>query len=471
MRVFDSLAASGVRYLVWKDPQEVDVFSDGDAELDILLPPDEYPQFVEVVRAHGFARYLNFLDLYGGHVTHFIRFSGCKHYHLHVYDSLLTGDHYAKEYCLDRLFEQFPQGTVRRGVRTLSAEDEVLVGMCRLVFKAASPDSVRTTELERLRSLCTPVVFDAAAGRLRACVSLTDDDVALVRSCLTGNASPAALLRLRPRFARLRRKGRLSAAGFRLMALGSAAVLRRRGLANKSLDGLAPSVAIVGVDGSGKSTLASGLARIIADKTSCRLVYLGGNTRTYGVVSRLLWLATGVAGRCRRMLPDSIRVNGIYYLLQALLEYAKCQDRTRRIARARRLAGRGVVHVFERYPIKGLFDYPYLAYELDAGRPALGPVALKGVRRLLSAVDAELRRIGLPDVVVLVDAPYDLIATRRPLGEEEADDIRRKLELLERFDLHAAGPGLVVLRNDGALEHSLERLCELTNTALCSSSS
>ncbi|MDD9936591.1 MAG: hypothetical protein OXT09_23470 [Myxococcales bacterium] len=472
LSVFDALEAASVHYLVWKDVQEVDLFEAGDAELDLLVPSADRERFSEVAREHGFAEYRNLVDLYEGHITHYIRFHAGKHYHLHVHDSLLTGDHVAKEYCLDDLLGERPGGVMHGRIRTVSPEDELLIGLCRLALKSAAVDGIKAEELQRLRSIHTPALFDAAAERLRMSLSVLPEELEALRALVEGREQEAAVIAgIAERFDPWRRMSRPRVRSTRVAERALRAASRLLGLSNKTLRARAPSISIVGVDGSGKSTLAERLHAIVDKKTSCRYVYLGGNTKTYGVASwsaRMLWGASAVS---RRALGGAAGTSDLYYVLQALFEYSKCRDRVRRIDRANRFARRGVIHVFERYPMKGLFDYPFLADELERGAVQMGAPAKAIVTRLLARIDAELGRAGRPDIIVLVDTPFDVIASRRELDEPETRDIQKKLDLLHRYGDRGAEAGIFVLDNRGSLDESIATICEVLNGELCSSSS
>ena len=471
--VFRGLHDVGVHYAVWKDVEAIDVFDSGDAELDLIVAPVQREAFREVATRHGFAEYRSLVDIYAGQITHFIRFHDAKHFHLHVHYSLLTGDHLVKELCLDRLFANgWGEPATRRGVRTLEPDGELLVGLVRLVAKAGSARGMGSAELHRLRSIFDANRYQRALDKLGAHVRFSAAARARIRSCLEGDDEH--LHRLgdgRGELRSLRRISPTRAVLYAFIVRLSAMLSGWLGLSNKVLRGEAPCVAVVGVDGVGKSALVGRLHAAVRSKTSARRVYLGGNARTYGMwtwTTRILWRASALL---RSVLPAAAFMDGPYYVLLALFEHAKCVDRVHRIRAAKRFARLGVVTVFERYPIRGLFDYPYFAYDIRDGSLRVAGVAGRAVHALLARIDRALDAQGWPDIVVLLDTPYEVIASRRTLGSGAQRETQCKLRILSDFRGRGLDSSIVTVTNDRPIEASVAELCERLNRELCSSSS
>lgn len=470
---FAAITEQGVRHAVWKDVAEALAFCERGGELDLLVAPADRSTFTRLARTHDFAEYRNLVDLYGGHVAHYLRFSARGHHHLHVYDSLLTGDHVAKEYCLDPLFgDELYQGPVYGGVKVVRPEDELLIGILRVIAKAGRVHGMRPGELARLRSLWTPERLEGALAALGGKVTFDADERAIVRRIFEGSPpGTSELAPLRSKLVPLRRFSRARTEVVRTLARVARAAGTLLGFGNKVLTRPAPALAIVGVDGSGKSTLARRLHALLGAVTSARYVYLGGNQETHGVatrVARRLWQAGWFL---RRIAPEHATARDLATVIEALFEYCKHRDRVARMRRARRLQRRGAIVVYERYPIRGLFDYPYLAYALRRGDLVLGVHARRLVEEIIGRIDAGLALFPPPEVLVLIDMPLDAIAARRSLDPAEERDVRMKLDLVERFPAARPDVRLERLSNQGSIETSLERLCVLLNRELCSSSS
>ena len=470
--VFRALEVERIRYVIWKDVPELAHYRDGDGELDLLVHDADLGRLRNVARQQGYGEYRHHLDIYGGAITHLIRFSEGRYYHLHVHTALLTGDHCAKEFDLTSLFDDglFASPHVG-GARIVSAESEYTIGVVRLVLKAASPSGIKLNELERLRALHCPALWKAALERIARRVPLSEDAANALLAVMEGeDGRLVELARFLPLFDGLRRLGRFDAFEARWRLRIADAIAGLFGLSNKVMTERAPTVAIMGPDGSGKTTLCDALERTLRKKISIARIYLGSNAETYGPFARLAHLAHGAIGRARRVLPGSAFPSDLYNLSLAVLEYAKCRDRVRRIRRGRRLAVRGVVVLFERYPVVGLYDSPTLGARIERGEVRLGRLVAAPVRGLLTRIERLLEAEAWPDVALLCSVDYGRIASRRRLRPDEEKDIRRKLALLRDY-VPREGDDLQIVANDGRLSDTLARVFAEVNETLCSRSS
>ena len=137
--LFGCLRAESIRAVVWKDLHECESFAAGQGELDLLVHPDDFDRFAELAGAAGYARFHHHIDIYDGAISHWLRFHARGFQHLHVHTRLLTGDHVAKEFDLTRVFgrEIFaPAGTACFGLPVVAPENELAIGLARLILKA-----------------------------------------------------------------------------------------------------------------------------------------------------------------------------------------------------------------------------------------------------------------------------------------------------------------------------------------------
>ncbi len=244
----------------------------------------------------------------------------------------------------------------------------------------------------------------------------------------------------------------------------------RRSLANKRHCGSTPTVAIIGVDGSGKSTLADNLCTVLKRKVSCRRIYLGGNRRTYGVLT-WLWLVTFLifSAGARATGLDTFLADWVW-ALWLRLEEAKAGDRIRRIRLGRRLQANGVIVIYERYPMWNLFDVPYLwANGLEVAQ--LTERSKARVKTRLQRVRASLDNTGPPDLLVIVDTRLEHIEARRDLNRAELADITQKQRLLDEFTFDDDSDNVVRANNDRDFSALLNTVTNAVNRATCSSSS
>ena len=312
-------------------------------ELDILVHRADRVAFRRLAVAHGFAEYRHHVDVYGGELAHFIHFADGVHHHLHVHYALLTGDHLMKEYRLDELFVEdlLFKGPPRQGIRTVEEVAELAIGVVRLALRAGSLSGVKVSELARLRSIYSADLFAGAIEVIERRIALPCAAVERFRAILAGDGRPPRRTRRAcGLFSPLRRlspfRARVSGARLRIVD----GVARRMGLSNKVLLTPAPTIAIIGVDGSGKSTVATALQRTLARKVSVRCLYLGGNTRSYTLLTRVAYDVHRASLLASRLVPRSAFTLDLSSILSAHLEYRKCRDRVRRIRSGQRAARR-----------------------------------------------------------------------------------------------------------------------------------
>ena len=66
--------------------------------------------------------------------------------------------------------------------------------------------------------------------------------------------------------------------------------LRVNKSSNKTIKNKGVDFAILGSDGSGKTTISKRLFKQYRAKISCKIFYLGGNLKTYSIITRLYYL-------------------------------------------------------------------------------------------------------------------------------------------------------------------------------------
>lgn len=470
--VFDALNAAGIRYCIWKDLDEVPQFKFGNSELDVFVDRKDEARFDAICAAHGFAKFVPRTDIYGGAISHQMHFAEGRYFHLHVHTRLLTGDHYAKEYDLSCLVDDaFFADEFIEGVRVVDGESELMIGAVRLIAKARAENGFKVDELERLRDVFSDSLWKDHLERFSSRIPFSQTAQCTLVQALCGDDEVLpSLAELEPELAGLRRLSPVAASLCQTRLRLSNAFAQWRGLSNKIMQGGAPTIAILGVDGSGKTTLCDALVATFEEKVSVQRFYVGSNSGTYRAFT---WGAYGVRGvllRLQRLMASPQWLEQPIHLTHALLEYAKCRDRVAVIRKANRSAALGNLVIFERYPIKNLFDYPDLPRQVETSEIRLEGWMGSISKRLLSSIDVQLETVREPDASILLHTEYDEIASRRPLGPAEAADIRQKLEKLQRFS-PSGRDGLHEIRNAGTAEHTLQTVIEKVNTLLCARNS
>ncbi|HET6380054.1 MAG TPA: hypothetical protein VFH63_03345 [candidate division Zixibacteria bacterium] len=456
VRLLDKLEERGVRYCHWKSTTTLDLALTGRTDLDLLVHRSDAVAFDEVTReldfkpfvSHESRRYPGVEDLLG-----YDQESG-RLVHLHVYYQLLLGQQYVKNHRLP-LEDAMLSASVRRGpIRVPPPELEVVVLALRTLLKYRDADALKDRLRLGRRGGIPPETLreleDLAARADRAAI----DEV--VRHHLQGfpldivprlldlvgddSRNAALLLELRARAVdALRRYERLSA--WEARRIYAAARLSRawplrtviRGLSRRETRRKSPrvggvGVALVGIDGAGKSTVIDAITEWLAWRVNVAVLYMGSarpSTTTRGL--KLVARAARAFGR-RVSLPGARRAAD---LLTAIRYLWDARDRRRRADEGRRLAGRGVLVLYDRYPLPGArlgersIDGPRIR-QLD------GTAGSRLLRRLARLEERIHRRIAPPDCVILLRIPPDVARQRKAIPDPEG--AARKARALETMD-------------------------------------
>ena len=90
-----------------------------------------------------------------------------------------------------------------------------------------------------------------------------------------------------------------------------------------------------------------------------------------------------------------------------MLEYGKAKDRARLAKKGNSLCKRGWIVVYERFPIKRLFDYPNTLAELkENGSKKYGE---EMVLSILKRIDEVIESIPEPDLFVLISVDQHIM--------------------------------------------------------------
>ncbi len=481
--LFGELHRRSVRYCHWKSTTGLPRALAGRTDLDLLVDVEQADLFAEVVSACGFKRFLSHPSRRFPSVEDWLGFDaeGGRLVHLHVYHRLIVGEEYVKNHDLP-LVGAFLDSTVERhGVRVPAPALELTVLILRALLKYRDTDAAKDfLRLGRRGGLPPEIRAEVEDLALRVSAGDVADVAArhlpaVPAEVFTGFAETLSrdrrdarsLLRLRSlarrglrRYERLPRSraratyfaARISRAPGVRQLMGR---LSRRELRRKSPLGGGLTVALVGADGSGKTTLVEAIRDWLSWRVNLSMAYLGTSrpsrrTATAQSASRLARAAAGRAGGTR--LPGSGVLAGMADLVTAMRYLMEARDRAARVREGRALAAKGVVVVFDRYP---------LSYVRQDGRFVDGPrIAQLGPRAghgLLGALrrreEAIYRRIAEPDVAILLSVPADVAVARK--ATERPDAIERKANAIQQAAesvLHAGRDDVVVVDATQPLE-------------------
>ena len=198
---------------------------------------------------------------------------------------------------------------------------------------------------------------------------------------------------------------------------------------NKRLRRMGLIIAVIGCDGSGKSTIAEEIRNWLSWKFEVKKIYLGsgdGYFSIYKMIKQLLLKKTEKNSRSRQRLSKMKDKNPLVVFLENI-NYVKISFRCRRlIKRAYIYAKRGGIVVADRYPqvqFFGIADGPKIKDEASF----LGRIERRNLAYCAKCC---------PDVVIKLQAPYDVIMERRK--NDNKDEIKKKIKIVNELKFDGA---------------------------------
>jgi len=468
--MFSTLNLANVNYLVWKDLYKISDFFEGNAELDLLVDFDQKDKFEEIIFNNGFIslRVNSLIEKKG--IEHYIKYSNGKYFHLHVYYKLITGNHFVKEYefPLDKLL--FSNYTLHNNIKVASKDLEIAFLITRLIIKKSVLfQNIKVKELDRLAILSeacdTKSVLNfiekfspKTKASFQELLSLALDEKGISNndnSILKEFYNYKILKGIRYAYQYLKIRSVLM-------------YLRVNKSSNKTIKNKGIDFAILGSDGSGKTTISNRLFKQYRAKTSCRKFYLGGNFKTYSIVTRLCYLNYYFM-RVFSPFKDKYYLAWLFYYNSfAMLELGKVNDRKRKIVKGNKLKAKGWVVIYERFPIVNLFDFPNKLLKLKK-HPWFLCSSSKIIRALIHKIEKTVENIEKPDVSFLIVTDLEKMKERRVLAPNELIDIDRKLKSQKQY-LTNNKANLIVIENNGELDSVINAINQEINNKICISS-
>jgi thymidylate kinase len=210
------------------------------------------------------------------------------------------------------------------------------------------------------------------------------------------------------------------------------------------------TVAVLGPDGAGKTTIVDELRGWLAWRLNMSVLYMGSaqpsaSTRLLKSTSKGIRAADRALAKLAGRAGGRSPLSALADLAMAVRYLGDAADRASRATSGQRLASRGAVVVFDRYPLPGvtledrMVDGPRIAQ--------LGANSTKGLLgRLRRREEAMYRSIPPPDHVILLSLPVEVALSRKANRAPEA--VAAKRQALAQADL--ASDGLSVISVDAS---------------------
>ncbi len=452
-RLFSLLNQAGVRYCHWKSSLRLTDSLAGRTDLDLLVDRRDEQVFRRILSEQGFKPLADAPGKAFPGLEHQLGFDWQtgRLIHLHVHFRLVLGEQHVKNYLLPLESIFLESARLRLGVRTPPPELELAVLSLRALLKYRDRDGLKDVlsirspgipahilaELTWLLEQISPLEFEKTLAAVSEVVP-ADAVREFLTVIQTRPRDGWKLLRLRAAvrrsLRRFQRRARPAATAAYFLALWRKS---RRGERQMGLPGGGRRIALVGVDGSGKTTLSHALTAWLSWKVDTHLLYLG--SKQPSKLSELLYWTFRIA---RRGQTEITRRWGASHPLARLAGRAKQSllarhylsigaDRYRRYRLSERLASRGAVVLFDRFP----FEAP-----LDG--PEIGRIAADEPRRLIRAAQREkalYERFQPVDLLILLETSAEVSSQRKPDHTEEV--IEAKHEALTALKTRLGEPG------------------------------
>jgi thymidylate kinase len=466
--LFGELNQSDISYFVWKDTFKAKKFFEGNCELDLLVNNNEKPKFEKIIIDYDFIPLAVVDKLKIKDINHYIKFIDGKYFHLHVYYDLITGNHYTKEYRFIIEESLFENVMIKNGVKVVTKEAEIAFLALRLFIKDTTFfKNLKISEQMRLKELTVDYNLSEVSkiiAKISPNIKCLTSELIKITSGVKSDLKSKNIITKKLKDYKKTDGLRLAFSNLRIRII--LLVLRIKKSSNKVIDGNGYTCAILGSDGSGKTTIANKLFKQYSAKTSCKRLYLGGNSKTYSIITRMYFFnyyLTKITSPIKeRFYPAWF----LYYNAVTLLELGKAKDRRVKIIRGNKLKNKGWIILFERFPIVGLFDFPNNLIGLKSHK-YYSKLFSGIIRHRIDRIAQIIENLEKPDTIFLIKTDLENMKNRRNLTPNEIADIIRKLDLQEKY-CRKNDSLLVVINNNSSMEKAIQSINIEVNKKLCS---
>ena len=445
----------GIRLCHWKGNARMEMAMRGESDVDLLVHRHDRAAFCTLLSELDVKEAVARPGRNYPCVENYLGFDAetGRLFHLHVYYALMVGLQYVDEYWLPLEHEYLDEAVHACGVPVPAPPLELATLSVRALLRYRLRDAVKDLlrirsygissrtldEIRWLEGQSPPKELDETLERT---VSV------LPRGCIERFLELAADEERGLGLFRLRAETRKSLGVHRRMGRPTAAARYARALVQKRMSGIrrlhrrmglrqgGTTIAFVGSDGAGKSTVLAGVHDWLAWRLTVGTFYMG-TARPSLPTSVLVWTARKTAGLDRRVHGWLGAANPLARVSAWFSDHALAvgrvsegYDRLHRYRRARRLADRGGVALFDRYPMPGI---PIAGRSMDGPRIRAETCA-RGLllSRLASCEQRLLEAVRPPELVVVLHVRPELALARSP--DHDLSMIRSKVAAIDAMD-------------------------------------
>ena len=481
LSLFNQFNEQGVRYCHWKSNEHLLQGLTGKTDLDILIDPADSSTAYRLlsdnnykrVISHPWKRYSAVEDWIGLDEEQMLQT------HLHVHYRLLTGLKNVKDqyFSFNRIVLDNSVLDKDYDIRICNPNIETILLIIRAVFKRSSFSHRRS-------------IFEGnALAEYEYLKNITNrDDVARYAQDMFSESTSEQILRLYENpndlsvYNRLRRNliteecflqrnTRINAEACylrRILAYKTGKLLRCPVKLKKKTSTGGKLISFIGVDGAGKTTLATFYADWLSWKIDCDYVYLGtgdGKSSLLNRIKKKIYKRKTVSSDMsnnsseRSNTSDKLGLKKkIRWTLTNIVNLSNSKYKYRTLKRIHKRVIAGEIIVTDRYPqmtYKGIYDGMIVK-----ALPGNGLLAwynnrlVKKEQRIFS----EMCRFN-PDLVVKLEVPVEVSASRKPCTLRELEVIKRKVEITS--ELHYKGSRELVVDSSGNLEDTKRTVVSL----------
>lgn len=443
-----ALNNQAVNYCHWKSNRQIDLWLDGEGDLDLLVSRKDIGKFTAIIGDLGFKKALPPPEKDFPSVVNYYGYDRTKQrfVHIHAYYQLILGHDFTENYRLP-IEEALLADTVRyKKIYLPIPEMELIVSIVRRVLQYSATEHFgrflfgnvqkRRQKIDReIGYLESQIDQSKLLLILRRDFPMLGED--LFKDCLESLENNASVWqkisvkrKLEKSLSPYACKSRLSETVTRFQRSVFAVYKKLFGIRKKRkrLESGGALIAIVGGDGAGKTTAVNDIHGWLSQIFETRKVHLGKPSKS------ALTLLAGAGLKVSRKILGNHSTNSFFQHLRWL---GTARDRYKLYKNIRCYAANGEIVICDRYPIPDLhlMDGPKIA-------ASFGPEELEGRSKFLSRIENWYYRQFIPPDALFVLRVKPQTAVERKT-DESPEHVFTRSEELWNFDWRNTEANLV----------------------------